>query len=135
MSVRLTLVIPALVLIAACSESGNDEDRFPAYVTYVDLIIRPEALREQEIAVIGYLGTSVGANLYLTEAHAQFGTLGWNVRLTPEAGILESENCLERYVQVIGKLNVEGYEDLSIAVDEIRTSEFGSVCFAVSIGE
>lgn len=125
----------ALVLIAACGESEHNGEQLPAYVTYVDLIIRPETLSEQEIAVIGYLGTSVGANLYLTEGYAPFGTLGWNVRLTPEATILESENCLDRYVQVIGKLSVEGYEDLTIEVDEIRTSEFGSVCFAIPIAE
>lgn len=89
------------------STSASPEDRSPSssplYVSLVDLMVRPELVREGMIRVGGFLSATSGLNLFLTEGHAEIRDIAASVSVHSDPLVeLQTAGCLSRYVMLVG---------------------------------
>lgn len=107
-----------LLSVSGVVSDASAKPKAPLYVSILDVLVRPQKLPTDYIAVLGYFRNSgPGAYLYLTKAHALAADVPSSILLVvKDAKDMKGDinTCADRYVRVIGRYDHKTFHNVPV---------------------
>ena len=123
--------LSTLLLFIACASFANS-NTFVASV--YELVLFPDRFQEKTVAVKGYLKSSSGLFLFVSEDHSKMRDFQSSIAISDTVSLEISEsNCVNMYAEVTGTFASSAVNgDVIFDVSRIRHPSSGKTCWESS---